>query len=449
MNEANDTSGGIDKDLADKPDIGTVKDLADNAVTGSGKDVADRIAVGTVKDLADNAVTGSGKDVADRIAVGIVKDLAKGGDGVISHAGHSVFVPGVLPGERVEFVIRGQQKSVVSGSLIRILQPSPLRVEAPCSHYGECGGCDLQHCSPAGQLQLKEQILRRNLRTIARMDALPPLEVFASPPFRYRTKTVFQIRDGHLGFFRRRSRQLCVIHGCQLVPEAVETFLNENRDRFGKIVSGQLVTVSNGPELAAQLQTGRKAALVSAARTIEFRIGLFRYRVGPDNFIQSNRFLLPDMLRLLEESLAPLRVKRAVDLFCGAGFFSLVLAGRAAEVLALENDRSNLAAFRENLRLNRIGNVRPISADVGRTTVPEADFYVVDPPRAGIPTGIIDQLADGRPQALAYYSCDSATLARDLARLTRRNYRPRRMVMIDNFPQTDHFEVFTLLAYSP
>lgn len=378
--------------------------------------------------------------------IGNVLTIAKGGCGIVRDGDRTVFVPGVVAGETVEFSVSGRLRSAWQGQLLRVLDASPQRVEPPCPHYRECGGCNLQHMSYGEQLRSKTEIFLANLKKIAAMERQSAPEILASPPFRYRSKSEFQVRDGAAGFFRKGSHRVVAIDRCLLLPEAVEAFFLEQRSGLAATANAQLQVVSNGREIAARLETpGEKERWLGPERGVRFAIGPFAYRVAPDNFIQANLFQLQPLQGLLRQYLGERKIARAVDLFCGGGFFTLPLAAGCGEVLGVENDPGNVAALRANLDLNGIGNVRSVQADVLRAGLPRAELYVADPPRGGLSPRVIAGIAASGAGTVIYYSCDSATFARDLRIFGRHGFGLRELRLIDNFPQSDHFEIFSAL----
>jgi 23S rRNA (uracil1939-C5)-methyltransferase len=378
--------------------------------------------------------------------IGKVLTIAKGGSGIVRAGDKTVFLPGVIAGETVEFAVSGRLRSAWQGRLLRVLEASPQRTRPPCPHYPECGGCNLQHLSYGEQLRCKREIFLANMKKIAAMDGLSIPDILASPPFRYRSKSEFQVRDGRGGFFRKGSHQVVPISGCLLLPEAVESFFLSRRSELAGTANAQLQVVSNGREIAARLETPDSAEKwFSSERTVRFGIGPFAYRFAPDNFIQANLFQLQPLQDLLQRYLGERKIARAVDLFCGCGFFTLPLALRCREVLAVENDPRNVAALRANLQLNRVDHVRVIQSDALRAGLPRAELYVADPPRGGLSARVIAAMAEGGAGTVVYYSCDSATFARDLRIFARCGFEIDEMRLIDNFPQSDHFEIFSAL----
>lgn len=378
--------------------------------------------------------------------IGKVLAIAKGGAGIVHEKDKTIFIPGVIAGETVEYATQGRRKSVWQGKLLRVIEASPRRVEPPCPHYQECGGCNLQHMNYEEQLRSKTEILLANLKKIAGLVIPGPPGILPSPPWRYRSKSEFQIRDGVGGFFKKESHQVIPIRQCLLVPEAVETHFLAQRQALSVYANAQLRVISNGRELAARLQTsGGESAWLSRERSLRFETAAYAYQIGPDHFIQANLFQLQPMLDLLEKTLNGMNLGKAADLFCGCGFFTLPLAGRFQSVLALENDPQNLAALRANLELNRVGNVRVVRADVLQADLPPAELYIVDPPRGGLSSRVIAAITGDGAETVIYFSCDSATLARDLRLFSGRGFTLQELRLLDNFPQTDHFETFSVL----
>jgi 23S rRNA (uracil1939-C5)-methyltransferase len=350
----------------------------------------------------------------------------------------------------VEYSVSGRSRSAWQGKLLRVLQASPQRVEPPCPHFGDCGGCNLQHMSYGEQLRSKAGILADNLRRIGGFEPVSPTPTLASNPLRYRCKAEFQVRDGAGGFFARDSRRVIAIRGCLLLPQIIEDHFLSQRRIASQCARGRILTVSNGRELASFLEApGHGGQWLSRERRVRFRIGPHAFLVAPGNFVQANRFQLPSMLGLLQRVLDRERPTAAADLFCGGGFFTLLLAARCQRVLALENDPGNLAALRENLALNGADHVRVIGADALRAGLPDAGFFVIDPPRGGLSPRLIAALAASAVRTVVYFSCDSATFARDLRLFLRRGFTLDELQLIDNFPHSDHFEIFSVFKRAP
>lgn len=377
--------------------------------------------------------------------IGSVLAIAKGGAGIVRDGERTVFVPGVVAGETVEYDDAGRLRSAWRGRLLRVLEPSRERVPPPCPHYGDCGGCNLQHMSIAEQQRSKAAILAENLRRIAG-SAPPPPPLLASPAERFRSKAEFQVAGGAAGFFARESHRVVAVGGCLLLPRASEEHFLRLRLRTAALERGQWRVLSNGDIVASRLEgEDGRGEWLSRERTVPFAIGPHEWRVGPENFVQANLFQLAPMAALLTDVVERERPGSAADLFCGAGFFTLPLAARCSRVTALESDPANLASLRANLERNRIGHVRVLAADALRGAPLDAELVVVDPPRGGLSGRLVSALAGGRARTVVYFSCDSATFARDLRLFQARGFALEALKLIDNFPHSDHFEIFSVL----
>ena len=176
-------------------------------------------------------------------------------------------------------------------------------------------------------------------------------------------------------------------------------------------------------------------------------VGSERMRVSAPSFFQVNTTGAEKLVELVMEALSPSADEEAMDLYCGAGTFTLPLARRADFVSAVESYGPAVRDLRRNLDAAGLDNVDPIGGDAGREFPDtDADVIVVDPPRAGLAADVVVRLSEQPARAIAYVSCDPATLARDLARFEEAGvFSPVRVTPVDLFPQTYHVETVTLL----
>ena len=109
------------------------------------------------------------------------RHLAAGGDAVARHPdGRVVCVCGAAPAERVEVRVTTDNKSFLRSEVVKILAPGPTRVEPPCAHFAQCGGCSLQHVAYPEQVASKDAALREALGRIGGLD-LSGTEIEAPP----------------------------------------------------------------------------------------------------------------------------------------------------------------------------------------------------------------------------------------------------------------------------
>ena len=382
---------------------------------------------------------------------GRIEGIGKGGNGVLFFEGKPVFIPYVVDGELIEFEITGEKHSVNFGEAKRIIESSSERVEPFCKYFGKCGGCNFQHIKYDHQLNLKRKILEVNLKKIAKLKTFPEIEIIPSESDRnYRTKVVLKIRDGKLGFFKRNSNDLIEIEECPLadpnINKAILKFKEHPKVKESK--KAELFIISNGRDISAAIKENKDIFYLTENREVKFGFSEILYSFSPFNFIQANIFNLKTMLELLEEEILKGRYDTGSDLFSGIGFFSLYISKYFKKIYSYESGGENIKAQKKNIKLNNLKNIEIIRGDLAKREIRKSEFFVVDPPRGGITRKIVEKIAFVNPQKIVYFSCDSATFSRDIFYFNRENYSLKKLTILDNFPQTDHFEIFSVLEKS-
>ncbi len=130
-----------------------------------------------------------------------------------------VFVPFVLPGEKVEANIRQEKPGFARGTVTQVIEPSPDRIEARCPYFRQCGGCHYQHISYEQQLEYKAGILRETLQRIAKIELKSEIRLHASPAWNYRNRTRLQVRNKpefELGYFQFASHNFLAVRDCPI-----------------------------------------------------------------------------------------------------------------------------------------------------------------------------------------------------------------------------------------
>jgi len=369
-----------------------------------------------------------------------IESLAAGGDGVGRDAGgRVVFVPFTAPGDRVRVAIVEERARFARGTLEEVLEPSPLRVQPPCGVYGACGGCTWQHLDYAAQLEAKRQILAGALERIAKLGP-GELEITPSPsPYRYRGRTRVLAKDGRVGYRRRRSHDLCPTSRCPvLVPELDAELARLAASEPRAAEEWELVAGVHGTTRATPL----RRPLPSEPK-IELEVCGDRLAFSPGVFVQGNALLLDTLARAVHEAAGSGAC--AVELFAGAGFFTLGLARRFGRLVAVESEGRAVADLRANLARAGLDNVEVHGgrAEWVLARIEGAEVAVLDPPRTGLPAELLEMIQAPR---VVYVSCDPATLARDLAGLAARGWALEALRGFDLFPQTPHLEAVATMA---
>jgi len=438
-----------------------------------------------------------------------IESLAYGGNGVARHEGFVVFVRGGLPGDRVRARVTKVKRGFAEGFASAVLEPGPDRVEAPCRHFGTCGGCRFQDLSYDVQLAQKEQQVRDALVRIGRIPD-PPLEpiVPATSIYGYRNKLEYSFSAGEdgleLGFHRAgRWDEVIGIEACLLTTDvgneirrAVRGWAREERlepydqatgegylrhlvVREGRNTGQALVVLVTAPgerfeagyfvdvlrrfpevrsihwainDTPAE-QTNLPTKLLWGAEAIEEEILGLRFRVRPSAFLQTNTEMAEQLYGLAREFAGLTGDENVFDLYCGTGTIGLALAPDAGKVWGLEISEEAVACAIENAELNGIENAQFFAGNVGQTLeelaqkAGAADVVVVDPPRAGLAGKALRRTGALAARRIVYVSCNPTTLASDVQVLRDDyGYTLVRCRPVDMFPHTPHVESVSLLT---
>ena len=379
-----------------------------------------------------------------------VERILPGGMGLAHAGGKTVFVSLAAPGDRVRVRIDRQQGDLLFASIKEIVTPSPLRIEPPCPYFGRCGGCDFQQLTYEAQLAAKADIIRDCLHRIARLENVPEIVVTPSPNnWRYRMRATWQIdrEQRQIGYYERGSRRVCDVADCAvLLPELQETLEKVRATEWSRfprelkhldVVAGEN-EVSLSPRFA-EFETNELSLTVRGEV----------YHYNAEAFFQINPSLLGS---LIDFAIADASGETVLDLYCGVGLFTLPLALRFRNVIAVESNSTAVRFARRNLQDAGLTNVRVVSATVtdwfrsDSATRGPVDFVLLDPPRAGAESAVIKGILDLHPSQISYVSCDPATLARDLKKLLAGGYIIDSLAAFDLFPQTHHVETVVRLT---
>ena len=387
-------------------------------------------------------------------------------------------VPAGLPGERVTIAVepppappkrhrRRWKPYPRRVEITEIHQPALQRVQAPCPVFGVCGGCQLQHLRYEAQLEWKHEVVRGLLREIGHFEQPPLLAtVPCNDPWHYRNHMRFSVnREGQPGLTARGTHRVLPLTDCPIAHASINTALcalsQQVNPRPQVLVrcgaaTGQVLLQPQQP--AEVVEKLAAAGLEVRGETMEERVCGETFRIRPSSFFQTNTTQAEKMAQMVLDGLFPQdeqaeadRPYTAVDAYCGVGTFALLLAHRAARVIAIEESASSIRDARWNLR--EVENVELMQGKVEEllpTLSERIDGLVVDPPRAGCQRSVLEALVRSPARRIVYVSCDPSTLARDLDILCHEyeTYRLRSVQPLDMFPQTAHIESVAVLELS-
>jgi 23S rRNA (uracil1939-C5)-methyltransferase len=440
-----------------------------------------------------------------------IDSLAYGGNGVGRVDGFVVFVRGALPGDLVRARATKVKRGFAEATRTELLEPGPGRVEAPCRHFGICGGCRFQDYAYERQIAAKEQQVR---------DALARLGGFAEPPvepivparsvYGYRNKLEYSFARGPedlvLGFHRAgRWDEVIDVEECLLttdvgnaIREAVKEwaraeelepydqdtqagYLRHLVVREGRNTGQLLVllvtapgerfdidflveTLTRIPEVrsihwAVNDQpseiTNLPTRLLWGEAWIEEEFLGLRFRIRPNAFLQTNTEMAETLYELARDAAGLTGGEVVYDLYCGTGTIGLTLARDAGSVWGVEISEESVACAIENAQANGVDNANFFAGNVGQSLeelhghAGAPDVVVVDPPRAGLAGKALRRTGALQAPRLVYVSCNPTTLASDLAVLRDEyGYGLERCTPVDMFPHTPHIESVSLLRLS-
>src|SRR6202158_805552 len=443
-----------------------------------------------------------------------IEKLISGGDGWArtppgaDGRSMAVFVPFVLPGERVDVEIRQEKPGFARGLVAQLIEASPDRVEARCPYFRQCGGCHYQHVPYERQLEFKAEILRETLQRIAKVELKSEIRRHGSPPWNYRNRTRLQVQtvpEFALGYLRFGSHEFLPVRECPIsspllnrvmarllelrglsCPAAVEemelfadaaderllawAFCERETDkrdllRWGEAIERELPEISgvtffssrrrssergsSEQRFEAEAPMDPKSLAQSGAKAIRYRTKNHAYQVSAGAFFQVNRYLIDELVSVVT---GQARGDVALDLYAGVGLFSAALARNFHHIFAVEASQTSLADFVQNVP----ANVKAVGARTenylrseylrSRPVQKSPDLVVLDPPRTGAGKVVIRSLVELGAPRVRYVSCDPATLARDIAPLLAAGYRIEEAHLFDLFPETFHIESVMLLA---
>lgn len=390
------------------------------------------------------------------------------GDGVAHWQGEPVFVPFAAPGDRVRATL-GPKRGAGRAARLREIVENGARVEAPCRHFGACGGCVLQHLDDAAYVATKDQWLRTALaQQHLAPERIAPLARLARGT---RRRARFHLAEGRVGFHARGSHRVVDLEECHVLhPKLVALVpaLREFAPRAAALAASAtladngidlLLDLPDRPALAAleamaglaeagdlarlAWREGGRVALAAERRKPTVSLSDVAVALPEDAFMQPSA----EAEAALVAAVATLAVgaKNVADLYAGIGTFSFALVSRA-KIRAVEADEAAVAAVGEAAaRAGLAGRLtakrRNLAAQpLGMDELADLDTVVFDPPYAGAPAQC-RVLARSRVPRIVAVSCNPASFARDARILAEGGYRLTTVMPFDAFPWSANLEL--------
>lgn len=399
-------------------------------------------------------MTATNLAVGQRLELDITT-VAFGGDGIGRVDNFVVFVPFVIEGERVEVEIVEVKRRYATADLLRVITPSPYRVEPRCTLYARCAGCQYQHVDYRHQLELKHSQIRDLFQRIGKIPD-PLIEPVVGSPklYGYRNKIVVH-GPGKPGFWSVRGWSVIPVEQCPIAREEINEKLSA--------LSSQPSAVEKHLTLRCN-SAGKVRAFTEPApdELIEETVLGETLQVPVGSFFQINQPAIELVLEHVRTVFAASECKTLVDAYCGIGLFALFVGGtRFCASESCEEPRGSAA-----LRIYGIEEdanaIKAANANAEQLGLKGYDFYtgkterllfytlrqcklddtclILDPPRSGCGKAVLKTLREQKPRKIIYVSCAPPMLARDVKELLAHGYRLERVTPFDMFPQTQHCE---------
>lgn len=437
------------------------------------------------------------------------EDLTHEGAGVAKVDGFPLFVPNGLPGEQAQIKIVKVKKGYGYGKILEFYKKSPDRIEPACPIYKQCGGCQLQHLSYEAQLKFKQKQVKEVLTRIGHLENITVHPVLGMKnPWKYRNKSqvpVGEVEGGLVaGFFQQRSHTIINMEECLIQVEENDRVVQGVKriaEKYGMRAYNE--ETHSGTLRHIVTRYGRKTKdimIVFITRTEEFKhidkiiddihkafpqvksiiqninskrtnvifgdrtkvlwgdeylydsIGDIQFAISARSFYQVN----PEQTKVLyDKALEYAKLsgeETVIDAYCGIGTISLFLAQKAKKVYGVEIVPEAIEDAKRNAKLNGMTNVE---FEVGKSEeiIPawhqqgiKTDVIVVDPPRKGCDTELLEAIIKMKPKRVVYVSCNPGTLARDLRILEDGGYKTIEVQPVDMFPHTAHVECVALMS---
>lgn len=438
----------------------------------------------------------------DTIEITII-NYGSQGEGIAKYLDFTVFVPFVCVGDVVMVCVTHIKGNIIYAKVIKLVKAGADRVIPKCGVFTKCGGCQLQQLSYDKQLEFKRGLVSNNIRKLAEMEIEVP-EVIASPKqYKYRNKLSLPIGIADnkvvLGFYKSDSHDIVSIDSCPLQEDWADKLIKtvkqyvtqynvsiyDNkkgllRQVAARYIDGQILVtmVINGDflpnykELASLLaeefkefglfininKTTNNVILcdtskhICSSKHISACVCGIKIKLQPDSFFQVNNDVRDLIYKDVVTQLCNSKADIVFDVFSGIGVLSAIIAKNNFKTIGIEINRQAYEDANVLTKLNGLEDrLTNICADANTELPKLISRYsslniamVVDPPRKGLGSQLIETILQAMPTQIIYISCDSATLARDIKQL-KEYYNLTYIQHYDMFPQTRHIETLVRL----
>lgn len=413
------------------------------------------------------------------LITGTIEALSSNGAGIMKKEGFVFFVPFTAPQEQIACQVIDVKKKFGHAKLNKILKKGEDRTEPKCPYFGVCGGCQLQHLTYVAQIKNKQQWIKDALTRIGKFEDIHVNEVIPSENiYGYRRHISLSVINNKVGYFGFDENSFVEVNECPIfsVDENLFNVLRTLVSQFESCEEKAKVTVlkqednfilhfhfktlpfnaklltetllKEKTEIKGVILSSKKGVLKFGLTENSYSIDHLNFQFTSDLFMQNNREQSKNIYRHLVKIAKESSPTKILDLYCGIGISSLLLAKEGFDVTGIESNPQSIKMAKKNAENNGLKNKTnflhaAVENVLKNIEIPE--FVIINPPREGLDKEVIGVLRKKLPEKIVYISCMPSTLARDLHLLGKENYTIEECQPYDMFPQTIHVETVIVL----
>ncbi len=410
-----------------------------------------------------------------------IKDTNIFANGICHIDGFVVFVDGALIGEECKIQITEVRSKFAYARITTFISKSAERLIPACGSFSKCGGCSFLHCNLTAENQIKEKYIESIFKK-NKIDV--KIEKISTPVAeKYRNKVVFFFENGKYGYLEGGTKKLVEHENCILNEDIFDRIALFTKEALANttiralyirkstqseimvcpIFYSETDIIKYATDLIARFPSV-KTVLYSVCSDKDFALENVKYktlygdgyiydelcglklRISPKSFYQVNPVCAEKLYKKTVElaNLSPTDV--CADLFCGTGTIGLVCAKKTgARVYGVEIVEEAVKDAKFNARLNDVSNITFETTDA-KNFNKTVDVCIVDPPRKGCSSFMLETLLRLKPKRIVYVSCNAETLARDLKELLSDYDITSPLYPFNMFPRTSHVESVICLS---
>ncbi|MBN2544316.1 MAG: 23S rRNA (uracil(1939)-C(5))-methyltransferase RlmD [Spirochaetes bacterium] len=377
-----------------------------------------------------------------------------------------------IPEDIVKVKITSIKNNYAISEFFEIIKSSPYRINKKlCPSYEKgCGGCQWLGAQYKMQLAWKKKIINDSFRKIGKIEMYVHEVIGMDEPFYYRNKMTVHCDKGKAGFYKKRSYEVVEIEKCCQQMEFNQNIFDKIDKNYYKLINNFQIRSSSTGESILKINTSEFDKIKKSLKYlkninfnnliinnevifgnyyIEQKIKNLVFKIPHDGFFQVNYNITEKLIDEIMKFVSVQKNNTILDLYCGVGLFSLIIAQFCSKVLAVDNNEKAIDSAYQNALLNKIDNVFFKCSDAvlafKKFRNEKIDIVILDPPRKGCDKEVLHEIINHKIKKIIYISCAPDTLARDLMLLIGNGYKIINCQPFDMFPHTYHVETAVFL----